>query len=71
MQVFLNDKSIVIFEGARVRDLVLSYSMQLWKEIAHDKTQIIVDRRGNVVSLDGALIENQKFYTRNGSYDED
>lgn len=58
MKVFLENREFELFRGAKVRDLVRSYSMALVREIEEGR-KVVVDHHGDEVSLDGRLSENQ------------
>lgn len=62
MNVHINDKVIEIFEGARVRDVVLKYSQKEYQSALGGKT-IIIDKNDNPVDLDGEVSEGQRLYT--------
>lgn len=62
MTVQINDKVIEIFEGARVRDVLLNYSQEKYQSALGGKT-IIIDKNDNPVDLDGEVSEGQRLYT--------
>ncbi len=59
MKVYINKKEIRIFQGARIRDAVLSCSPRLLKMVLAGRLTVH-DRFGNLTELDGPLIEGQR-----------
>lgn len=54
MQVKVNGKTIEIFAGARVRDVLLKYSRSEWT-LVRKKAKKVCDAHGHEVGLDGEL----------------
>jgi len=54
MQVRVNGKTIEIFAGARVRDVLLKYSRTEWT-LVRKKEKKVCDAYGHEVGLDGEL----------------
>ena len=59
MKVRINDRTVEIFEGARVGDVLRKFSPSEWKAVDSGKKKI-VDRHGNTVSLNGGLSGGEK-----------
>jgi sulfur carrier protein ThiS len=59
MKVKINDRTVEIFEGARVGDVLRKFSPSEWKAVDSGKKKI-VDRYGNTVSLNGELSGGEK-----------
>ncbi len=63
MRVFVNNLSVNVFEGARVKDAVNKYSSQLLIKFEPGKQGVKVnDIHGNTVMPDGSLSENDHIY---------
>jgi len=58
MTVYINEKPVVIFSGARIRDAVLAYSARSCKLLLKGNLTIF-DRFGNPTEPDGPLTEGQ------------
>jgi len=54
MLVKVNEKTIEIFAGARVRDVLLKYSRSEWTLVKENKKKVS-DAHGHEVGLDGEL----------------
>jgi hypothetical protein len=61
MKVFVNDKELILFRGAKVRDAVLSFDKRILREISHYE---ILDKYGNQTEIDGALQEGSQLYIK-------
>ena len=59
MKVYINNKEISIFKGARIQDAVLVYSPRSLRMVTTG-TLSVFDRFGNRTGLDGPLIEGQR-----------
>ncbi|MCK4259356.1 MAG: hypothetical protein KAX49_10285 [Halanaerobiales bacterium] len=61
MEVNINHKSIKIFQGAKVKDVLRKYSMEDYNAV-HRGEKIIVTNLSHPISLEGELIggENLK-----------
>jgi hypothetical protein len=59
MKVYINNKEISIFKGARIQDAVLAYSPRLLRMVANGVVSVF-DRLGNLTEPDGPLIEGQR-----------
>ncbi|MDR2027540.1 MAG: hypothetical protein LBQ01_08285 [Prevotellaceae bacterium] len=57
MKVFVNEKEIILFRGAKVKDAVLSFDRTVMRRIAMYE---ILDIYGNPTDIDGALQENSR-----------
>ena len=63
MRVFVNNLSVSVFEGARVKDAVNKYSSQLLIKVEPNKQGVKVnDIHGNPVMPDGSLSKNDQIY---------
>ncbi|MCP4147341.1 MAG: hypothetical protein GY757_06280 [bacterium] len=54
MNLQLDDQKIEVFAGARVRDVLMKYSEEVYKNVLSGK-QNVVDKYGNHIDLDGAV----------------
>ena len=54
MQIKVNDQTIEIFAGARVRDVLRKYSRAEWTLVRNNEKKVS-DRYGHEVGLDGEL----------------
>ena len=54
MNIKVNGKTIEIFSGARVADVLRRYSRLTWKQ-AQNGHKAVFDRHGHEVALDGEL----------------
>jgi hypothetical protein len=61
MKVFVNDKEITLFEGAKVKDAILSFDKKALREISLYE---ILDRYGNQTDIDGALQEGSRLFIK-------
>jgi hypothetical protein len=59
MKVLVNDKEITLFEGAKVKDAVLSVDKKILRKISLYE---ILDKYGNQIGIDGALQEGNKLF---------
>ncbi|MDR1595041.1 MAG: hypothetical protein LBS43_11250 [Prevotellaceae bacterium] len=59
MKVFVNNKEIILFEGAKVKDAVLSFDKKILREISLYE---ILDKYGNQTGIDGALQEGNVLF---------
>ena len=64
MIVFLNDRQLEMFEGARVKDAVLKYSKEKYHSTRSGKT-IVADKYNNPVDPEGELSHDQRLYLQN------
>jgi hypothetical protein len=62
MTVLMNDNIIEIFAGARVQDVVLKYSREIYRSTISGEI-IIIDKNDNPVELDGEVSGGQRLYT--------
>jgi hypothetical protein len=60
LKVYINNKEISVFTGARIQDAVLAYSPRSHRMVAVG-TLSVFDRFGNQTEPDGPLIEGQRF----------
>ncbi len=63
MKIFVDDKEIEIFVGARIADILRSYSEVEYEDIKKGKKNIY-DEFDNRVSLDGAVASGNRYYLR-------
>jgi hypothetical protein len=61
MKVFVNDREITLFSGAKVKDAVLSFDKKLLRKISEYD---IVDKYGNQTGIDGALQEGSRLFIK-------
>ncbi len=61
MIVHLNDREIEIFSGARVRDVVLKFSEEAYREVISGKISV-TDHYRNPVEPRGEVSGGQQFY---------
>ncbi len=64
MIVFLNDRQVEIFEGARVKDAVLKFAKEKYRSSLSGET-IVTDKYDNPVDPDGELSDDQRLYLQN------
>jgi hypothetical protein len=63
VKIFINDREIILFRGAIVKDAVRSYSMRSAKQLEAGLL-MIVDRYGNKTETEGELTDGQKLYLK-------
>ena len=63
MKVFINNKKIEIFTGARVKDALLKYSKKDYHLVLKGE-RAVVDTKGNEISLDGEVSEGEIFFIK-------
>jgi hypothetical protein len=63
MKVFVNGKEIQIFQGATVKDIILSYSEKSYKRLKGGFLGVY-DRFGFLTEPDGPVMEGQQFYLK-------
>lgn len=63
MQIKVNDQTIEIFSGARVKDVLRKYSSAEWKLVQKNEKKIC-DRHGHEVALDGELSDGEEFFIK-------
>jgi hypothetical protein len=61
MKVFVNEKEIILFRGAKVKDAVLSFDRKILRETAQYE---ISDIYGNQTGVDGALQEGSRLFIK-------
>jgi len=61
--VFLNDRQLEIFEGARVKDAVLKYSKEKYRSTRSGET-VVTDKYDNTVDPEGELADDQRLYLK-------
>ena len=59
MKIYINNKELRVFQGARIRDAILACSPRLLHLVLAGKLAVH-DRFGNRTELDGPLIEGQR-----------
>jgi hypothetical protein len=62
MQITMNEKSIEIFAGARVEDVLRKYSRAEWN-LVRRKEKMVTDRHGHEIGLDGELMGGEVLRT--------
>ena len=63
MKVIINNKEIIIFRGATLREAILSYSLFSYRKLMHGYLGIY-DRFGFLTEPDGPVSEGQRFYLK-------
>jgi hypothetical protein len=61
MKVFVNEKEITLFRGAKVKDAILSFDRKILREPALYE---ILDIYGNQTDVDGALQEGSRLFIK-------
>jgi hypothetical protein len=61
MKVFVNDKELTLFEGAKVKDAVLNFDKRILRELSEYE---ILDKYGNQTGIDGALQEGSQLFIK-------
>lgn len=64
MKIKVNDEVVQIFHGAKVKDVIRSYSYDEYKKVKKGE-KIIQDQHGNQVMPNGELMGNEEFYIVN------
>jgi hypothetical protein len=67
LKIFINDREIIVFRGAMVKDAVRSYSMRSSKQLEAG-ILLIVDKYGNKTEADGELTDGQKLYLKRSDH---
>ncbi|MCX6559183.1 MAG: hypothetical protein NTZ26_01590 [Candidatus Aminicenantes bacterium] len=62
MLINVNGRSIEIFSGAKVGDVLRRYSRAEWTRVRRGETKVC-DRHGHEVGLDGELIGGEELIT--------
>lgn len=60
MQVTVNGEEVEIFEGARLENVIMKYSMAEYEKIEQGE-KIVQDKWGNKVNLSGELTGREEF----------
>lgn len=63
MKVYINDKEIHTFEGARLQDALLTYSKEEYKRLLKGEVALF-DKRGNGMDADGRLWDGIHLYIK-------
>ena len=63
MEVFINQTSVKIFKGARLRDVILKYSKHSYKQLMNKQIEI-EDERGNLMEEDGRVWNGIKLFIK-------
>jgi hypothetical protein len=63
MIVYINRKQVTIFNGAAVRDAILSYSRHSYKRVANGNL-VVIDSYGNRTETDGLLKDGQSIFLK-------
>ncbi len=67
MKITVNNTELLIFEGARVKDVVRMYYAQQGKKLP-DSMPVVEDAWGHQVGKDGSLLPNTKLYIQSKNY---
>jgi len=63
MLIKVNDQTIEIFAGARVRDVLHKYSRAEWTRVRKNE-KTVTDRHGHEVGLDGELNGGEELFIK-------
>ena len=63
MQIKVNDQTVEIFSGARVRDVLRKYSRAEWTQVRKNE-KTVCDRHGHEVGLDGELTGGEELFIK-------
>jgi hypothetical protein len=63
MQIKVNDRTVEIFSGACVRDVLRKYSRITWKQIQKG-SKAVFDRHGHDIALGGELSEGTRLLVK-------
>lgn len=63
MKVWVEDKELTIFRGAKTADAVRKYSEEIYRQVHRHKKKVY-DRFDNEVALDGELTEGTRLFIR-------
>ena len=63
MHIKVNHKTVEIFSGARVADVLRKYSAITWKQVEKG-SKAVCDGHGHEVGLDGELGEGAQLYIK-------
>jgi hypothetical protein len=63
MQIKVNDRTVEIFSGACVRDVLRKYSRITWKQIQKG-SKAVFDRHGHDIALGGELSEGARLLVK-------
>ncbi len=59
MQIKVNDRTVEIFSGACVRDVLRKYSQVTWKQVQKG-SKAVFDGHGHEIGLDGGLADGAR-----------
>ena len=63
MEIFVNNISIAVFEGAKAIDAIISYYRMLHYPVP-EQFPLILDNYGNVIEPDGELVSQNRIYIK-------
>ena len=63
MKVIINNQTLYLFKGARVRDAINTFASEYPGNMP-DEPYSVTDRDGNMVMPDGRLSENDKLFIK-------
>jgi hypothetical protein len=63
MKIKVNDRTVEIFSGARVADVLRKYSKITWKQIQKG-SKAVFDGHGHEIGLDGELSEGARLQVK-------
>ncbi len=69
MLITINGKTIEIFAGARVMDVLRRYSRAEWKQVQANRKKVY-DAHGHEVALDGELDGGEELFIKAGPPEE-
>ena len=64
MTLFVNEKEIILFDGATVSDALRKYNDSAVNKVKKGNAEVL-DAYGNKVELSGALSEGSRLFLRN------
>lgn len=63
MKVIINNRTIHLFKGARVKEAVQKYALEHGGEMP-DGPYVVTDRDGNELKITGRLSDNDELYIK-------
>jgi hypothetical protein len=66
MKIKLNNQAIEIFSGAAVKDVVMMFSKDEWRQV-QKSAKAVYDRHGHEVSLNGELAGGEELFIKDKS----
>jgi len=69
MKIKIDGKTVEIFAGARIMDVVRRYSRAAWKQVRTNEKKVY-DAYGHEVALDGELGGGEELFIKTGPPEE-